>query len=78
MVYCNLIKTQNDEVVYAIGGTTKDITGELVINYKNKSFRLTKLPEKTRVYDRHISSMVSRAMSRFAKGDFPKKLSYEI
>lgn len=78
MVYCNLIKTRNDEVVYAIGGTTKDITGELVINYKDKSYRLTKQPEESKVYDRHISSMVYRAMSRFIRGEFPQRLSYEI
>ena len=78
MVYCNLIKKQKDEVVYAIGGTTKDITGELVINYKDKTYTLTKPPENSKVYDRHISSMVFRAMSRLVKGEFPQKLSYEI
>ena len=78
MVYCNLIERNGDEVFYAIGGTTNDLTGKLVINIKDKSYRLEKKPERSKVYDRHISSMVYREMSLLARGEMPQKLSYEI
>jgi len=78
MVYCNLIKQHDNEVVYAVGGSTKDITGELIINFKDKTYALTKPPLNSKVYNRHISAMVSRAMHNFSNGVFPKRLSYEI
>ena len=38
MVYCNLIERNGDEVFYAIGGTTNDLTGKLVINMGQSFF----------------------------------------
>lgn len=78
MVYCNLMKKNKDEVVYAIGGTTSDITGELIINYKNNTYIIAKEPDNSKVYDRHVSAMVYRSMEQFNKGIFPDKLSYEF
>ena len=78
MVYCNLLSAEGSKLIYAIGGSTDDITGKLVINLEDRSYDIIKEPERTKVYARHISSMVGRAWNRFEKGIYPERLSYEI
>jgi len=78
MVHCNLISYDGNTITYAIGGYTDDLTGVLRVNPSEGTYELIKEPEKTKVYDRHISAMLRRAQPAFEAGEIKKRLSYEI
>ena len=78
MVYCELIKRDGSLLTYQIGGFFNDLTGELVVDYVAGTYEITKEPENSKVYDRHIGTMLSRAQADFEKGVFKRRLSYEI
>lgn len=78
MVYCNYDRHEGNTVFYKIGGSSKDITGELAIYLNDKTYELLKEPENSKVYDRHIHSMLYWALPELLAGKFPPKLSYEI
>ena len=74
MVYCNFVKAEDDRVIYAFGGTSKDLTGELVIMSSNPlSFRVTKEPENSRVSQRHIEYMIGRHLQELKRKKLPSK-----
>ena len=78
MVFCNLLSSDGDKLIYAIGGSPEDVTGELAVNLRDGSFDLVKAPEKTKVYARHIGAMLRKAQAKFEKGTYPERLAYEI
>ena len=78
MVYCDFVSANNNEIVYLIGGRTDDITGKLVIHMDDESYELVSPPEKSKVYDPLIASMLRRNIDNFKKGIYKKKMSYEI
>ena len=78
MVYCNFIEQSKGKIVYAIGGFPDDITGRLEIDLSDNSFEVTAPPKNSRVYDRHIASMLRKHLSELANGDYKQKMSYEI
>ena len=79
MVFCDFVKTENNKIIYAFGGTSKDITGELAIAPSDPlSFEVTKDPENCKVSLRHIEYMIGRHIQEFKKGMYPPKMSYQI
>lgn len=79
MVYCNFVKAEDDRVIYAFGGTSKDLTGELVIMSSNPlSFRVIKEPENSKVSQRHIEYMIGRHLQELKRKKYPLKMAYEI
>lgn len=79
MVYCNFIKAINDKAIYSIGGTIKDITGELTIDLSNDfSFEVTKQPENSEVCPTHIEFMIGHHLQEFRKRLYPSKMAYQI
>ena len=78
MVFCDLISSDGTKFIYGIGGSPDDITGILTVDCSDGSFEITKEPEKTKVYIRHIASMLRRAHNRFVNGMPPKKMAYQI
>ena len=78
MVYCNKIKEDGGVVMYAIGGTVNDISGEMIVDYDNRTFEIVKQPEKSKVYSRHVSAMLQKAFSDYANGEIKERLAYEI
>ncbi len=79
MVYCDFIKAENNKILYKIGGTVKDITGQLTINSSDGfSFEITKQPDNSKVSPRHIEYMIRNNIRNFKKKLYPEKMSYEI
>lgn len=79
MVYCDFIKAENNRILYKIGGTVKDITGQLAINPSdNFSFEVTKQPDNSKVSTRHIEYMIRNNIRSFKEKLYPEKMSYEI
>lgn len=79
MVYCNFIKATNEKIIYNIGGSVNDITGELVIRPSDGlPFEITKQPENSAVSPIHIEFMIERHIQELKKKNYPKKMAYEI
>ena len=78
MVYCDYVESRGTKVVYAIGGSTDDITGRLEIDLSDDSFEVTSPPTKSQVYLPHIAAMLRKNLPDFKRGTFKKKMSYEI
>lgn len=79
MVFANLLRIEDDAIIYIFGGTPKDLTGELVIKPSyNYSFEVTKDPENSKVASRHIEYMISRHKQEFREKKYPKKIAYQI
>ena len=79
MVFCDFVKTENNKIIYAFGGTSKDITGEGAIAPSDPpSFEVTKDPEISKLSLRHIEYMIGRLIQEFEKGMYPPKMSYQI
>lgn len=79
MVFCDFVKTENDKIIYAFGGTSKDLTGELIIAPSNPlSFEVTKEPENSKVSTRHIEYMIGRHIQELKKGMYPPRMAYQI
>ena len=74
MVYCNFVKAEDDHVIYAFGGTSKNLTGELVIILsKPLSFKVIKEPENSKVSQRHIEYMIGRHLQELKRKKYPPK-----
>ena len=79
MVFADLLRIEEDAIIYKFGGTPKDLTGELVIRPSdNFSFEVTKQPENSKAALRHIESMISRHKQEFRQGKYPERMSYQI
>lgn len=80
MVYCNYISNTTDEVHYAYGGTTQDISGEVVFNFNEEYIEILKEPDNSNdeILEKYLSRLYNKNKPDFIKGIFKKKLSYEI
>ena len=79
MVFCNFVKAEDNQIIYAFGGTSKDLTGELVITPSDPlSFRVIKEPENSKVSQRHIEYMIGRHIQELKKKMYPPKMAYQI
>jgi hypothetical protein len=79
LVFCDLLRIEESVIIYKIGGTSRDLTGELVIRPSdNCSFELRKEPENSEVALRHIEYMISRHRQEFREGNYPERMAYQI
>lgn len=78
MVYCELQEVKNNVLRYLIGGYATDITGVLVVDLSDKSYRVEKEPKESKVYPRLIGAMLRKYSYDFEQGNYPVKMSYEI
>jgi len=79
MVFCDILIIEENAIIYKIGGTSEDLTGELLIRPSdNFSFELRKEPENSRVALRHIEYMIGRHRQEFREGKYPERMSYQI
>ena len=78
MVYCKLIKREGSLFTYLIGGYVTDITGEMVVDFDHGTFEITKEPERSKVYPRHISTLLSRVRADYERGIVKDRVAYEI
>lgn len=78
MVYCRLIRKDNNILIYAIGNTINDITGEMALNTQDLSFEITKQPSEFEVYPLSIYKMLIKYEGELKNGNAPETMSYEI
>lgn len=78
VVYCSLISVEGTKLTYALGGYVTDMTGELVVDYKEGTYEVTRKPMRSLARNRHIETMLRKHHAEFQKGIFPEKMSYEI
>lgn len=77
MVYCNLIKNDNDSVTYAYGGDYTDVSGEVVFKFSDDTIEIVKKPKTEDAPIRHIKRLYGIHRENFKKGVFKEKISYE-
>lgn len=79
MVFCNFLKAEENKAIYVFGGTSKDLTGELIIVSSDPlSFKVTKEPENSKVSQRHIEYMIGRHIQEIKKKMYPPRMAYQI
>ncbi len=78
MVFCKLKSKTGSTLIYALGGDTNDMTGEVVVNITDMSYEVTRKPEKTTVFDRHIGKMLRLNAKELQEGIAKPKMSYEF
>lgn len=78
MVYCRLLKKDDNKYIYSIGSVISDMTGEIKIDADGRGYEIVKQPQKEEVYPHFIDKMLVRYLDQFNKGIIPEKMSYEI
>ena len=78
MVYCRLISANENVLKYAAGGLANDLTGELQVNKGDVSYQVTKAPERSILYPRHIEAMLSKYGEKIKRGSLIEIMAYEI
>ena len=78
MIYCRLLKNENNKLIYSIGSVISDITGKMELSPQNQSYQIIEQPKEEPVYEHFIDKMLRLYQKDFDKGVIPEKMSYEI
>lgn len=78
MVYCKFLKKYDNNISYAIGARSNDLTGEIKIDLDGRGYEIIKQPRVEEVYPLFIDKMLIKYLNVFKEGIIPKKMSYEI